>query len=54
MMLCQCVLSFHSPWSSFQDLLVATENLTTGVPFTGYPGLGILADESDDLRARQN
>jgi hypothetical protein len=31
--LCHWVLSFHSPLSSFQERVVATENLVTGVPF---------------------
>ena len=30
--LCHCVLSFHSPLSSFHDLVVATENLVIEVP----------------------
>jgi hypothetical protein len=28
-----CVLFFHSPLSSFQERVVATENFVTGVPF---------------------
>jgi len=31
--LCHCVLSFHSPFSFFHDLVVGTEDLVTGVPF---------------------
>ncbi len=34
--LCHCVLFFRSPWSSFQERVVATENLVTGVPFASW------------------
>ena len=45
---CHCALFFHSPVSSFQDFVVATENLVTVEPFGSCLLSAFRSDESDD------